>query len=299
MEAVTQAGIVNLFGALLQFLIGMGIFALVVTLSVLNRAAFRRHYKAGLVVGVVCFALMLPNLVFSLTFVDPGGLMPEGPGDPTGRRFMEIGLRIGMVIGGLIVLLRVGWYMLEYYVAAAEWRRFKPDPFPILQGRDNRRVGTLFGAAVFGLVAGAVSMVTLEALGVDVGEGIKNMQRLFPHAMQSPLAMRLPVFLLAVSAMAIAEELAFRGVLLGWLLRIGRRRGPYAAFAMVVVSLLWALLHIPNTNAPLLKCAQVFLIGLCLCEFARRWSVEAAIAGHVALNVSAVLLGILVYLPAV
>ncbi|MFO7958182.1 MAG: CPBP family intramembrane glutamic endopeptidase [Candidatus Brocadiia bacterium] len=292
---MNQADVANLVGALLQFMVGMGMLALVVTLAVLDRRGFRRHWKAGLAIGLIYFALMLPNLVFALTFVDPSQIMPQGPGDPTGSRFMEIGFRIGMALGGLVLIVRIGWYMLEYYVAAAEWRHFKPDPFPILQGRENRRVGTLFGAAIFGLVTGGLSTAALEALGVDVSDSIRMAQRLFPLADQVSPTIRIPILLLAMSGMAIAEELAFRGVLLGWLLRVGHRRGAYAVFAMVVVSLIWALLHIPNTNAPLLKCGQIFLIGLCLCEFARRWSVEAAIAGHVALNAAAVILGLIVY----
>jgi membrane protease YdiL (CAAX protease family) len=200
-----------------------------------------------------------------------------------------------MVIGFFVLVLRVGWHMLEYYVAAAEWRRFKPDPFPILQGRENRRMRTVLAAATLGVAAGALSLVALQALGVQVSDAVKDIQRLFPRAANAPLAVRLPVFLCAFSALAVVEELAFRGVLLGWLLRVGRPRGGYAVCAIVLVSLLWALLHIPNTNAPLLKCGQIFVFGLLLGELARRWSVEAAIAAHVALNLSVVILGLTLY----
>jgi membrane protease YdiL (CAAX protease family) len=286
--------IVDLLVFFLQLGIWTGLFALVVTLSILHRGVFRRHFKAGLVLGVMCLALMLPNVTFAMFFLEPAELIGEGPGEPASR-FRQLWLRIGMILGGLLVLLRVGWYMLEYYAAAAEWRHFKPDPFPILQGREDRRFGTLFAALGFGLMAGILSIVAIKALGVDVGEGIKHLQQLFPRAMGAPLAVRLPVFVLAACALAVAEELAFRGVLLGWLLRIGRPRGAYAVLMIALVSLLWALLHIPNTNAPVLKCGQIFVIGLFLGEFARRWSVEAAMAGHLALNATVVALALIVY----
>ncbi len=286
--------IVDLLIVSLQLGIWTGLFALVVTLSILHRDVFHRHFKAGLVLAVMCLALMLPNVTFSMFFLEPAELIGEGPGEPGGG-FPELWLHIGMILGVLLVVLRVGWYMLEYHAAAAEWRHFKPDPFPILQGREDRRLGALFAAVAFGLVGGVLSIVAIKALGVDVGEGIKHLQQLFPRAMGAPLAVRLPVFVMAAGALAVAEELAFRGVLLGWLLRIGRRRGAYAVLMIALVSLLWALLHIPNTNAPLLKCGQIFVIGLFLGEFARRWSVEAAMAGHLALNATVVALALVVY----
>jgi len=38
------------------------------------------------------------------------------------------------------------------------------------------------------------------------------------------------------------------------------------------------------------KLSQIFVVGVVLCEFARRVSVEAAIAGHLGLNLTSVLL---------
>jgi membrane protease YdiL (CAAX protease family) len=89
---------------------------------------------------------------------------------------------------------------------------------------------------------------------------------------------------------AILEELQYRGILQGFLLRLCKDNRVAVTAATICVSLLWALLHLPNTNAPLLKCIQVFIIGLVLSEFARRKGIGTSIAAHVSLNISATIL---------
>ncbi len=85
-------------------------------------------------------------------------------------------------------------------------------------------------------------------------------------------------------------------MLFGGLLRLLRgagRLGP--AIAAAATSLVWAAAHAPNTDAPAVKCAQIFVLGLFFCWFARRWCLEAAVAAHVALNLAALFVGLAVH----
>jgi hypothetical protein len=50
-------------------------------------------------------------------------------------------------------------------------------------------------------------------------------------------------------------------------------------------------MHVLNTDNPTFKIAQIFIFGTILAEFARRWSLESAIAAHLSLNVTALVLG--------
>ncbi len=103
----------------------------------------------------------------------------------------------------------------------------------------------------------------------------------------------MPIAALAITAVALGEELTYRGVLFGWLQRLfGREGRAGVAMAAVLTSLVWAAAHIPNTDAPLVKCAQIFVLGLFFCWFARKWCLEAAIAAHAALNLSALFVGL-------
>lgn len=131
----------------------------------------------------------------------------------------------------------------------------------------------------------------LRALEVDVAEPIQRLHDFLPDAASAHLGIRLPIALLAVTSVAVVEELVFRGALLGALLRCCRSRRVLTAGAVVVVALLWALMHALNTDAPLIKCSQIFVVGVLLCEIARRSCLEAAMAAHISLNVAAVLLG--------
>ena len=70
---------------------------------------------------------------------------------------------------------------------------------------------------------------------------------------------------------AIVEELAFRGGLLAFLLRITGNRTLYAWVWIIVTAFLWALLHYLNTDNPGLKLAQIFILGVAFGFMARRW----------------------------
>jgi membrane protease YdiL (CAAX protease family) len=118
---------------------------------------------------------------------------------------------------------------------------------------------------------------------------------MFPHIKEVNPIITIPIASLALSVPAIIEELTYRGAIFGFLLRLSRNNRWAIVASTLFVSLIWALGHLSNTNAPLIKCIQIFIIGIVFCEFARRISIESAIASHIALNVTIVILAFLVF----
>lgn len=141
-----------------------------------------------------------------------------------------------------------------------------------------------------------MSLVIFIALDVDASEHIGRLGELFPGMEQMPFAQQLTTILTVLTGAAIAEEIMFRGLLLGLMLRISGGATAGVIGSVVLCSALWAVLHLLNTDALLVKFGQIFIVGLVLSEFARRACVEAAIAGHVGLNLLSVLLSLFVEL---
>jgi membrane protease YdiL (CAAX protease family) len=75
-------------------------------------------------------------------------------------------------------------------------------------------------------------------------------------------------------------------MLLGFLLAVGGRGrlGPIAA--VVLTTLVWALLHLSMTDAPMIKLGQIAFVGLLLAALARRGGLGEAILAHLGLNVA-------------
>ena len=288
-------GTPNLGELLLSFLaigVQMAIVVLFIVLAVLNRQAFRAHYKVGLCVGTACFLLFVPPTVFAMLYLDVGVLLSGGQVPRFDEGFLRIIVLIGFIVGGLILVAKIGWHMLVYCVAAAEWERLGLDAFPVLRRTGPVPWRAMFLAGAFGIVAGSASALVFFSLGVSESDGLRKLLALFPGAAAAPFPVQVVVGVLAVSVPAIVEELAFRGGVLGFLIRIGKGSRSSIIWGAVVTSFLWALLHLTNTNAPVLKCAQIFAVGLVLCEFARRKGLESAIVGHLAMNLTAVAVGL-------
>ncbi len=66
-----------------------------------------------------------------------------------------------------------------------------------------------------------------------------------------------------------------------------RNRGVWAYVSVTFIARMFASLHLLNTDAPTIKFAQIFVFGLILGEIVRRSSLEAAIACHLGLNITA------------
>jgi membrane protease YdiL (CAAX protease family) len=280
-------------GELLQSLVviavWLGLIAFVLVMAVLHRRALRRHWRTGLLIGLICFALMLPSAVFSLQRLDMEGLARQ-TGVPL--EFVRVMFWAAILLAVGLMVLRVGWLMLVYVVAAAEWELLRGDRFGGL-GAGHSRWRELALPAAFGVGVALASVIAFELLGVRESRAIRTMQEMLHLGGAAPPALWLVPALPAMTAAALAEEVLFRGALLGALLRAisstraGGRLG--VVVPVLVVSVVWGLMHVLNTDAPLIKGAQVFAIGVCLCELARRRSLDAAIAAHAALNVTAVL----------
>ena len=286
-------------GALLMGLLAASVqlaaFALTVVLVIANRRTFRAYWKTGLLLGLVAFVLLLPSVVMSIAHFDTDAFL-EGTRPSAPRGFMEAAVLVGLVVGGAIAVLRIGWHMLVYTAAAAEWGRLGPGSFPVLQRSGSTPWKPIIGAAAFGLAAGTLSVFVFEALGVEESEVLRRaLSKMFPGLESADVAVMFPVVLLWAVAAALTEELTYRGVVSGFLLRLRPGDRAMEAVASVVSSLLWALLHLQNTDSPFLKCVQIFVLGLVFFELAKRWCIEAAIAAHVGLNVAAVVVGLALY----
>ncbi len=271
----------------------VGIFVFLVVLVVLDRRALKANLKTGLLIGAACLLLLLPNAALTVSHINLSSLVQQADMPPEMQEFTHVLVLAGVVLGLLFLLVRVPWYALVYGVAAAEWSEVRPGAFPILRRSGRPPWGAVAGAAVFGAGYGVLSLIVLSGVGVEVSESVQRLARLAPGVRTASPLLRWPAVALAVTSVAIAEELIFRGALLGWLLRVGRQTRIDVVMSAVLVSLLWALMHVLNTNAPLLKCIQIFVFGLILCKLATCWCFEAAVVAHVGLNLSASLLGFL------
>lgn len=101
---------------------------------------------------------------------------------------------------------------------------------------------------------------------------------------KTPLGWRIPLALMAVSVAPLVEELLFRGVLLSALLQ---RWGSGAA--ILLSSLLFALLHVPGLNWQLIALPDLLLLALALAWLRlRSGSIWPGVLAHGTYNLMAV-----------
>jgi len=143
----------------------------------------------------------------------------------------------GLALGAALVLLALAWARAGAHLTAMEL------------GLERRRAGR--AALVGGIAALALGVAALGALRAPALLGAQPIGY-FPATEMTTEALLLRAFVLMPLDTAIPEELAFRGVLLGWL----RRHGD-ALRAAVASSGAFALWHIvivaatvPMTNTP-------------------------------------------------
>ncbi|MCM8819223.1 MAG: CPBP family glutamic-type intramembrane protease [Candidatus Omnitrophica bacterium] len=102
----------------------------------------------------------------------------------------------------------------------------------------------------------------------------------------------IPVSGLWLIGKAIGEELFFRRGILAFLM--SKSKSPLVRIFYSYNFFNMGLLHFSNTNAPTIKITQVFILGIFFAGFAERICFESAIATHIGLNISGILL---YYLP--
>jgi membrane protease YdiL (CAAX protease family) len=269
----------------------IGLLAFVITLFVIHRKRTREFYKTGLVFGAVCFAFSLPITLFTLFGMDYAGMVPPGSG--LGPGFAEMMKYIVMVVSVVAGIGGIGYVMFTYVIAAGEWDILRPRPFPVIMRTGEKSWGKIGIAALVGAAGAVVSLLSAKLLNVGAGDLIKIQENLLGDFRALPASLQFALMLMFVVSAAVSEELLYRGALLGFLFRVSKNRMAWLLGSIFSVSLVWAFMHVLNTDNPVFKLAQVFILGVVLAEVARRWSLEAAIATHVSLNVTAVVLGYL------
>ena len=296
MKPSTPVDFLSLFQSLVASAINLGMFVLVVILAICHRKRLREHWRIGLSLGVAVFLLALPAQVCGMLFFDLDAIfLQQGrppPAGPAGN-LMRFLVRFGLGIGFLIFVLQIGWTLLVYAVGAEVGDRESTPAYPVLRRKGPVRGLLLLAAFAGGGLFGAASLFLFQALGVREGEAVRRLLQMFPGMADLDGTLLFFVTLTFVSAAAIGEELSYRGVLQGWIRRIGGEGAGSLVAASVVPSLLWALLHLANTDAPLLKFGQIFVFGMILAALARRVNLEAAICAHLGLNVCAAAVGFL------
>jgi membrane protease YdiL (CAAX protease family) len=271
------------------------IFALIITLFVINRARFKQYYKTGLVIGIVGFVFSLPFEIMVLSMLDLEKMFQQmnlstmrgfdfGPG--FGQLFYALSI-VGIVVAYLIA---IGKFLFAYVIAAAEWEKIVPAPFPILMGAPNKNWNRIIIAVLIGLAAAVVSVIAAKVLKVEVNDLFQTQGNNFFKADAVSIPVQFLCSLFFVSGAAITEEVLFRGALLGFFLRLSKNRMGAMLASIFLISFVWALLHIFNTTSPAFKISQIFILGTIFAEMTRRWSLETAIAAHLSLNVTAVIM---------
>jgi membrane protease YdiL (CAAX protease family) len=277
----------NLSVLLLSLLYGIVCF--LVRIAVLIAAiVLWKKIRPSLAVGLLLFGVLLllrlPSIVASLVYIDPGTLLPDGASQAM-QLGAKVGFYFGMVVGLGGALLGVLHGCLQ--VGMAELAAAPGSAFPVLLRRKGRFKGWHV-AAMIGLLSGAVSVGLFALLDVELGDAVRQFQKLMPGLYEQPVWLLYSISLPAALAMAVAEEVLFRGVIQAWIIRL-LGGGRWAAIVGIVsASLLWTIGHAANAEPLWIKLTQIFCLGLLFGWLARRWSVEAAIVAHLGLNLVAI-----------
>ncbi|UCD29426.1 MAG: CPBP family intramembrane metalloprotease [Planctomycetota bacterium] len=249
-----------------------------VVMAIQNRQYFKKYWKPGLFLAILLFFMVLPSSIFSLVYIDALVFSEE----------MRPAFLIGLAVGFFILIIRIGWHMILYFVAAAEWEQAGSTVFAMEQAQRGLPRREMIEAFSFGICAAVLTYAVFIPLGVQEGPIFAKFRDFFPAADSASLLVTIPIVTLFVTAFAISEELVFRGGILGLVVRRTGENRVIRYIAISAISLLWALAHIPNTSVPEVKVVQVFIIGLILAEIARRSCIQSAIAAHIGLNLGSV-----------
>jgi membrane protease YdiL (CAAX protease family) len=246
----------------------------------------REVFLVGLLVGLGTLLLRAPSVVLGVVYLDLTALIPGHLQDASGL-FVQMVFLMTVVLSLLIAI--VGAFHLALQIAVGQLATQPAQGYPTLLGDRVHRFRGWGLAAVLGSLAGIASTLLFWALDVQIGETVRMAQKLMPGLETAPTLLVVGTLLLAFVAIAVAEEVLFRGVLQGWITRLLGGERAAAALAIVSATLIWTLGHAGNAEPLWLKLCQIFLLGLLFGWMAYRYSVEAAIVAHVGLNVSALL----------
>ena len=269
---------------ILPSLIQLGLWcmvtALYVVLGILNRRHIAKRWKPGLLLSCALLAMMLPSVVFSAAYLDLSSLKSE----------VLVGLAIGVFFGFIIQILKLAWTVILFGVAEAEWNAAGWGHSLSPEQRRHPTWRELAPPFLIGLAAAAVSSTAFDWLDVKEGPIMDIIRTLMPDSVNAPAFITVPMSCLVVTAIAVSEELAYRGGVLAFLLRVTRRNRVLTWLAVILLNLPWALAHIPNTDRPVIKVSQMMVLGIIFTILAKNRSMRSAIAAHVGLNLGAMAL---------
>ncbi|MHC4654525.1 MAG: CPBP family glutamic-type intramembrane protease [Planctomycetota bacterium] len=281
--------LVYIISIIITMLLEGAFLVLYILLAVRNRQAFKKHWKPSLLLGLALFLMVVPSIVYAAIHLDPSAVFDHfAEFSHSSEALVPVVIAVGFFAVFVIHILCIGWHMVLYVVSASEWTKTLTLTFLKHVGEKKLPWLQICCAFAFGVFMGFVSVIVFHLLGVGEGEMFDDVNRFFPDMATSSTVGGLLVSILALTRMAIVEELVYRGGILAFLISKARNNRLAIIASLIIVSLTWALPHIPNTDAPLLKITQVFIIGLFLGEFARRSCIETAMAAHIGLNISAV-----------
>jgi membrane protease YdiL (CAAX protease family) len=277
-----NANLPTLLLSVLHSLLSGVLWLTILVAGILRWSDVRRSLRPSLILALVVLGLSLPGTIIGCVFLDLRSLLPSA--SEAARTYLWILIvamsAVSLILQAAHTVLRVGLAKLATGGGKA---------FPLLDGQTEARRGWTL-AALVGLAAAVVSVVAFHLGGVTSGFAFEIVKRMYPAFVSRPRAFVSLVSLPAFLAAAVVEEVLYRGVLQAWLVRwLGPSRTSVAG-AIAVTSAFWALGHAANTTPLVPKLVQVFLLGCLFGWLARRYSIEASIAAHVTLNVTALAL---------
>lgn len=261
----------------------LGTFAAQATLLGVGWRGYRRHWAAITWLGPAVLLLQLPNIVLTVSYLDVMALGPDFEPE------YELAARVGAgVVAAVLAIWGAMFAAASVPPAIAWWASVRVVAWP-RRGRARQIEGFWVGL-IGGAIASVVSMAGLVWFEVGEGEVIVQMREMFTGIEGAPWWVLGPALASLVAVYGVTEEITYRGLLLPALWRLFGR-GEWAFWlATALVSLAWALMHVPNTDRPDLKVLQIFVLGIGLGWLTRRYGLKSAIAAHVGLNVAAVAL---------
>jgi membrane protease YdiL (CAAX protease family) len=279
---------VFLLGMLHSLLAFVGWVVILVT-AIVRWSDTRLYLREGVILGVLFLVLSLPGTILSAVFLDLSKMLPPN--------LVGVGPMLGALASVMsFVFLLVGAVHIPLKAAVASMATPERSPFPLLSGRGERYRGWTVAVAIGG-IAGVISIVVFDVLGIKAGSAFQMFQMMFPGLSAHPRPLVVLASIPALIAAAVYEEILYRGVLQAWLVRwLGDSSGRVAA-SIALTSIVWAVAHAANADPMLPKLIQIVLLGFLFGGLARRYSVEASIMAHIALNVMAAIGGVLFETP--
>lgn len=258
---------------------GVAELTLVIVAASLNWRAFKPHWRVGLALGLLLAGLSLPVLAFDLAYFDPraASVQQVGYADDTAVMIAWVFKAVALVVAPLWML---GYVLAAYVGTRAQWAR------AVTLGRARPGRGALGIAlgALLGAIFGLVSTAVFAWMDIGVSRVVQEMTASYPGLDEAPLTLVIAMSMLLAGVAAVQEELAYRGAMQGLLTRLGGGSWVGLLLMNLIVVTVFASAHLLNTDAPLIKFTQIALLGSMLAWLMHRFSLGAAIACHLALN---------------